>query len=81
VLGIFEIESNKLFPFVWPQIVVLLISDSLVARITGVSHQLLVVGPTLKYIFSLPNSENSEIIKIYRYNNKSNDKLDFITYS
>jgi hypothetical protein len=38
VLGIFEIGSHKLFTQGWLLTVILLISASQVARITGVSH-------------------------------------------
>jgi hypothetical protein len=39
VLGILEIKSHALFARGWFQTLVLLISASLVARITGMSHQ------------------------------------------
>jgi hypothetical protein len=39
VMGFFEIGSRELFAWDWLQTVILLISASRVARITGVSHQ------------------------------------------
>jgi hypothetical protein len=39
VLGIFAIGFHELFARGWLRISILLISASLVARITGVSHQ------------------------------------------
>jgi hypothetical protein len=39
VMGFFEIESGKLFAWVWLQTVIILMSAFWVARITEVSHQ------------------------------------------